>query len=447
MPRTPINRFTPFHSIRRSIAGPASVLLAAAMPALAETCNEWSVMTAPNPENSRASFNGLKVIAPDDVWAVGEQRSPASSSDSAPLAAHFDGTGWSLVPVPNPAWIHDPQAWLYDVDAAAGDDVWAVGAFIHPGEADLETFVVHWDGAEWTWIESPTQANGEGSIFVDVEVIGADDVWAVGAWPGVYAGAVVEPLAAHWDGQGWTITPVPVEFDDSRLHNIEVLTPNDIWAVGNLEFVTAGPIAPLILRFDGSSWDFVDPRPPAEYLGVGDLAVIAADDVWVSAGRWNDDDIFDPIPVFLHWDGSTWTEYPNPGGGWFIVSAPDDIRAVGLNAISHWDGQTWTLVSEMNLFPDDPYAFIHDVASYAGCSMWAAGKTGVANDVRTMLVETGASSCSADIDGDGAVGFIDLLSLLSAWGPCNQCLEDVDHDGTVGFVDLVQLLSVWGPCV
>jgi len=446
MPRPPIH-LPPGHSILLSIAGSVSVLLVSATPTMAETCNEWSVMTAPNPDNARASFNSLKVIAPDDVWAVGQQRSFVSGSDFAPLAAHFDGTSWSLVPVPNPAWTFDRQAWLYDVDAVATDDVWAVGAFIHPGEADLETFVVRWDGTEWSWIESPTQANGEGSLFYDVEVKGADDVWAVGAWPGPHPGAIVEPLAAHWDGQEWTTTTVPFEFDDSRLHDLDALTPTDIWAIGNLDFVTAGPIAPLIVRYDGSSWDFVDPRPPAEYHGTGDLAVIATDDVWVSASRWNEGDPFNPIPVFLHWDGSTWTEYANPGGAEFIVSAPDDIRAVSMNAISHWDGQAWTLISEMNLFPNDPYAFIHDAASYDGCSIWAAGKTGVANDVRTMLVGTGLSACSADLDGDGTVGFSDVLALLAAWGPCTQCVEDLDDDGTVAFADLLQLISAWGPCV
>jgi len=54
--------------------------------------------------------------------------------------------------------------------------------------------------------------------------------------------------------------------------------------------------------------------------------------------------------------------------------------------------------------------------------------------------------CPEDIDGDGSVGFGDLIQLLSVWGPCPGCPEDIDGDGSVGFADLVQLLSVWGPC-
>ncbi|MBX3373180.1 MAG: S8 family serine peptidase [Phycisphaeraceae bacterium] len=54
--------------------------------------------------------------------------------------------------------------------------------------------------------------------------------------------------------------------------------------------------------------------------------------------------------------------------------------------------------------------------------------------------------CPGDIDGDGEVGFNDLLALLSAWGPCPGCPEDLDGSGEVGFDDLLALLSAWGGC-
>jgi hypothetical protein len=57
-----------------------------------------------------------------------------------------------------------------------------------------------------------------------------------------------------------------------------------------------------------------------------------------------------------------------------------------------------------------------------------------------------APSCPADVDGDGEVGFQDLLLVLAAWGPCPGCPEDVDGDGEVGFPDLLILLADWGPC-
>jgi len=52
----------------------------------------------------------------------------------------------------------------------------------------------------------------------------------------------------------------------------------------------------------------------------------------------------------------------------------------------------------------------------------------------------------ADLDGDGAVAFGDLLILLSQWGPCRNgpaCPADLDGSGDVGFGDLLILLSGW----
>ena len=49
-----------------------------------------------------------------------------------------------------------------------------------------------------------------------------------------------------------------------------------------------------------------------------------------------------------------------------------------------------------------------------------------------------------DLDCSGSVDFNDLVSLLSAWGPCGACPADFDGNGEVDFNDLVALLSAWG---
>lgn len=56
--------------------------------------------------------------------------------------------------------------------------------------------------------------------------------------------------------------------------------------------------------------------------------------------------------------------------------------------------------------------------------------------------------CPADIDGDGMVGFSDILEILSNWGECfcEPCLTDLDCDGMTGFSDILFVLSNWGDC-
>ncbi|MFK7961716.1 MAG: M43 family zinc metalloprotease [Phycisphaerales bacterium] len=56
------------------------------------------------------------------------------------------------------------------------------------------------------------------------------------------------------------------------------------------------------------------------------------------------------------------------------------------------------------------------------------------------------TECAADVDGSGAVDFGDIVSVLSAFGPCPGCTADVDASGSVDFTDLVTVLSAWGPC-
>ncbi|NNM26146.1 MAG: PQQ-binding-like beta-propeller repeat protein [Phycisphaerales bacterium] len=64
-----------------------------------------------------------------------------------------------------------------------------------------------------------------------------------------------------------------------------------------------------------------------------------------------------------------------------------------------------------------------------------------------FAVRTTAEPVAGDITGDGVVDFIDLLSLLAAWGPCpappTACPADLDGDGSVGIVDLLLVLANW----
>jgi hypothetical protein len=57
----------------------------------------------------------------------------------------------------------------------------------------------------------------------------------------------------------------------------------------------------------------------------------------------------------------------------------------------------------------------------------------------------GATPCPADLDGDRAVGPLDLGRLLSDWGEANPT-TDLDGNGAVDATDLFLVLAAWGPC-
>lgn len=54
-----------------------------------------------------------------------------------------------------------------------------------------------------------------------------------------------------------------------------------------------------------------------------------------------------------------------------------------------------------------------------------------------------AGRIAGDADGDGIVGFADILSVLASWGPCDCCSADLNQDGSVGFADLLITLASW----
>lgn len=86
------------------------------------------------------------------------------------------------------------------------------------------------------------------------------------------------------------------------------------------------------------------------------------------------------------------------------------------------------------------------------------GSTGRWNDItdaggsfpHLAVIEVGPGGggppggCPGDVDGDGAVGGIDLGVLLSDWG--GPGMADFDDDGIVSGIDLGILLAAWGQC-
>ena len=50
-----------------------------------------------------------------------------------------------------------------------------------------------------------------------------------------------------------------------------------------------------------------------------------------------------------------------------------------------------------------------------------------------------------DLNGEGVVDVGDLKVLLRHWGS-GKSEVDFDEDGFVGFIEILQVLSEWGPC-
>lgn len=183
---------------------------------------QWSVVPNPASALNNATLAALTVIAPNDIWAVGQDD---SSGNPLPLALHWNGTSWQQTQVPAG---NGGIAELTAVSAAGPNDVWAVGAQLLQAGSDLAApLAEHWDGSAWT-VSQPDQVNG---LLSGVYAAGPGDVWAAGGFA-----TGLPSVFLHLVGKTWTTvpTPGPAEFAMSYFFTqVSGTGPDDVWALGS----------------------------------------------------------------------------------------------------------------------------------------------------------------------------------------------------------------------
>lgn len=205
----------------------------------------WSISSTPNVGAGTNVLRGVGIVSPSDVWAVGS--SIPVGGGFAPLAMHFNGSGWTVVHTPVPPG----GGFFTSIAVVAANDVWAVGGTGDDGDNAL---LEHWNGSVWTLVTAPTFI-GEESLN-SVVALSPSDVWAVG-----HAGT--RNLAEHWDGTRWQIVPTPNKLPSTSGNNfltgVTAVSPTDVWAVGaTLDFVAGSLLQTTTLHYDGTSWGIVD---------------------------------------------------------------------------------------------------------------------------------------------------------------------------------------------
>jgi hypothetical protein len=262
-----------------------------------------------------AELRGVTVIDRNDAWAAGS-RSPANRFHQ--IYVHWDGDRWRKVPPPD----HDLGR-VFDIDAVATDDVWAVGEELRTrhGVTRIVVRVWHFDGDVWSAVEVPRTYGFLWSIDAR-----AARVTAVGTEEhGI-------PLVLEFDGTRWRRAELP---------DLPVLTSlsgvDGRWVVGATRGVES-PGAPLVLERRSGIWERAV-LPALEWASLESVVTVADDDVW-AFGRL---DITQGEPEanfvwsMLHFDGSTWAIAPTPSAPGSDYGYPEGATAVGDT------GQVWAV--------------------------------------------------------------------------------------------------------
>ncbi|HEX2425596.1 MAG TPA: hypothetical protein VHM47_06920 [Actinomycetota bacterium] len=199
----------------------------------------WMASTDTPDVGTADALEGVDGVDTRDVWAVGWS-SDGLGKDT--LAAHYDGTSWTVTTSP-------PDGRLYDVRALAPDDVWAVGSAGDPDFVEEKALAIHWDGRVWTEASVPA-GGGRSGLYA---IAGTDgDLWAAGY---NHHG----PLLMHFDGTSWR-----------RVSGIDARGP--LWAVAVVKR-TVWLAGSSVLRGDGTT--FTDLRNARTGGAFTDLAAVS----------------------------------------------------------------------------------------------------------------------------------------------------------------------------
>jgi len=156
-------------------------------------------------------------------------------------------------------------------------------------------------------------------------------------------------------------------------------------------------------------------------------------------------------------DGSTIWSLPGQTGGGVISVSPDHsvllytgsgnayqppakLRCATTDGAFLWnqdlpvdDGRVSAMATRAVFTPDSSIAYFGSTTLFQGptpaCYLYAVSIAGVV---------------AGDLNGDGVVGFADVLAVIGAWGSCpSACPEDLDGDGVVGFSDVLMIIANW----
>ena len=102
---------------------------------------KWIMTKLPNMGSEGTALNGIHIVSPTDVWAVGQAQE--SNGSILTLTEQFDGSVWSIIPSPSPGSVENlTDSSLDAVTAAGGANVFAVGAQETPGQEGLRTLAI-----------------------------------------------------------------------------------------------------------------------------------------------------------------------------------------------------------------------------------------------------------------------------------------------------------------
>ena len=273
----------------------AATAVAVCCPGAASAASGW---TAEPTGGLVGEMTGVSCTAAAGCIAVGNYYGTSGSYD--PLADRWNGSTWTVQPVPVPAGADGVR--LHGVSCHPAGSCTAVGFYYAPQTQDMpQVLAEHWNGSTWQLQSVPPPPGATESELSAVSCTSPASCTAAG-WYAPGSGGVA-PLAEHWDGSTWTIqpTPNPAGSTDNYLNAVSCASAASCTAVGQIGFF---PSTPLAEHWDGSTWAIQAVAPSGGPLhGVSCISAASCTAVGTTGSGTG---------LVEHWDGSAWAIQPSP---------------------------------------------------------------------------------------------------------------------------------------
>ncbi|MDQ6606174.1 MAG: hypothetical protein M3Z06_06450 [Actinomycetota bacterium] len=206
----------------------------------------WSIVASPDSTLHDDVLNAVGSISSTDAWAVGSVKQTGFRTGT-PLLLHWTGSSWSTVAPPAGL-----TGSLRAISADSRSDVWTTGDDGH-GKA----IVLRYNGTAWSPVSIPLVGTGE--TIGGVKAFSPSDVWLVGDH-GSSTSSQAQTLILHWNGAAWSAIPSPSpDPNQNLLRAVGGVSTHDLWAVGQKGLSeTATGVPPgtrtLALHWNGTNW-------------------------------------------------------------------------------------------------------------------------------------------------------------------------------------------------
>jgi hypothetical protein len=297
----------------------------------------WTETTVPT-KPSGATYTELdnsSCVSETTCFAVGQYVNSASLPK--PYALRREGTTWTLYdPLPLPAGVS--EAWLTDISCNSSSDCTAVG-YDRPEAGQIRTYIVHWNGSGWSLQTSPNVAGAPTNFLKGVSCTSSTACTAVGyadpVTPFTYA-----PLVERWNGTSWSIesSSLPSGATSGKLNGVSCAGASDCFAVG-----TASSVA-YAIRWKEGTWTTLNgPLPAVASLSNFEDVSCTASTTCFAVGTY--DTSAHGKALAAAWDGSGWTVgyVPNPGSTTNSISGIDCLSSTSCRAVGSEDETNFAL--------------------------------------------------------------------------------------------------------